>query len=635
MPTDEEQYYRDELNALRTQPPIVLPARARSSPDDGTRPGWFGLLGEALGGGQAPGYRLRGREEGAAGSRALLNFGINMLLASGPARVKPDLLSAAATGLQGAQQSIGEDQQRAAAGAAADYRERLDQAKLAITDRHGRIEQLKAMIPLLQMQRVQANPPPWGTPAATGTPAPPVDKATFLQQTAKRESGGDPTVLNYVAQQDPTAYDRGATASGKYQIVNSTWREGMQLAGLDPSKYATARDAPEAVQDQVASAIYDKYGAKPWQKGAKDWVKDERGQYQLATIKPSAPVPAAQPTGVQVAGPGAPTGTAPPPAPTPPAADPASFEAFKQQNLRGGPDLSDLERARSQVQSTYSQATTPAEQATAVAKVSEIDNKIGERKAAWEKDQTDRLFKVWEADRTQQRAIAMENLKGEQTRLTNRDAVFNAANQKGLERTQKEHGDSSNIVSALEGFRAISNGVGQPGWMQTTRLPGSDQTIAERLQQAGIKMDDTAGVQLLRGGMAGLVKSLREGMAMGSMSDRDLDFISRLGPTEWMDKDTRNAAISYLEQAHRAKMRFTADVEKEMSRGKNYGDAVDTANGKMKPFVPAVDAELSANWTNQAPEWVQRRKDWARRNDVKGGTMFHLNDGSILVMPSR
>ena len=45
MATDEEQYYQDELNALRTQPPIVLPTRARSSPDDGTRPGWLGLLG--------------------------------------------------------------------------------------------------------------------------------------------------------------------------------------------------------------------------------------------------------------------------------------------------------------------------------------------------------------------------------------------------------------------------------------------------------------------------------------------------------------------------------------------------------------------------------------------------------------
>jgi len=134
-----------------------------------------------------------------------------------------------------------------------------------------------------------------------------------------RESGGDPTALNYVAKADPAAYARGATASGKYQFVNSTWREGMQLAGLDPAKYPTAREAPEAVQDQVFNAVYGKYGAAPWQKGPKDWIKDEQGQYQLATVRPAAQpaapgggVVARNPGAVQVAGPGAGT---PPAAP--------------------------------------------------------------------------------------------------------------------------------------------------------------------------------------------------------------------------------------------------------------------------------------------------------------------------------
>jgi hypothetical protein len=179
-----------------------------------------------------------------------------------------------------------------------------------------------------------------GAPGATAPPADggggfSSDKETARKQIVARESGGNPTVLNYVAQQDPTAYARGATASGKYQFVNSTWREGLQLAGIDPAKYATARDAPEAVQDQVFDAVYAKYGTKPWQQGPKDWVKDEAGRYQLATVRPppgspgGAPVTAAaappgggvvarNPGAVQVAGPGA----GPPAAPAAPAATP-------------------------------------------------------------------------------------------------------------------------------------------------------------------------------------------------------------------------------------------------------------------------------------------------------------------------
>jgi len=171
--------------------------------------------------------------------------------------------------------------------------------------------------------RAAASAPGSGTAAAPGggfTGDREHDRALIVA----KESGGDPTALNYVAKADPTAYARGATASGKYQFVNDTWRDGMKLAGLDPAQYPTARDAPEAVQDQVFNAVYARDGFKPWQKGAKDWIKDENGRYQLATVRPQLATPPAAPGGgvvarnpgaVQVAGPGAPTAAAAPVAP--------------------------------------------------------------------------------------------------------------------------------------------------------------------------------------------------------------------------------------------------------------------------------------------------------------------------------
>jgi hypothetical protein len=113
-------------------------------------------------------------------------------------------------------------------------------------------------------------------------------KPQFLQAVAQRESGGDPTALNYVARADPTAYARGATASGKYQMTNSTWQQGAAWAGVDTSKYPTAMSAPEPIQDQVASAVYDHRGTTPWQpqQGGPQWVRGPGGQY---TLTPGAP----------------------------------------------------------------------------------------------------------------------------------------------------------------------------------------------------------------------------------------------------------------------------------------------------------------------------------------------------------
>ena len=129
-------------------PPPALPT---GTPDNGASPSWTGLLGRVLGGGQAPGYQLRGGEADTSGNRALLNFGINTLLASGPHAVRPDLLSSVATGLQGAQESANLDQSRAGALAAAQFQ----------AQREGRQDQLariKEAIPLLSLQarRLQA-----------------------------------------------------------------------------------------------------------------------------------------------------------------------------------------------------------------------------------------------------------------------------------------------------------------------------------------------------------------------------------------------------------------------------------------------------------------------------------------------
>jgi len=97
-------------------------------------------------------------------------------------------------------------------------------------------------------------------------------KAAKLADIKQRESGG---------RNVPNA--QGGPAAGYYQFMPDSWKEGLQLAGFHTDAYDTPLSAPEAIQDRVASAFYDKYGEKPWIASAKGPIAPPPG-------KPVAPI---------------------------------------------------------------------------------------------------------------------------------------------------------------------------------------------------------------------------------------------------------------------------------------------------------------------------------------------------------
>jgi hypothetical protein len=100
-------------------------------------------------------------------------------------------------------------------------------------------------------------PPPGGGGATGGGGPDPVaamPREQALDAIAQRESGNKNV---------PNAGGT-STASGYYQILDSTWQDGAKLVGLDVSRWPRAMDAPWMVQRQVAGALFDKYGAVPW-----------------------------------------------------------------------------------------------------------------------------------------------------------------------------------------------------------------------------------------------------------------------------------------------------------------------------------------------------------------------------------
>lgn len=59
-------------------------------------------------------------------------------------------------------------------------------------------------------------------------------------------------------------YDKGHTASGYWQITDTTWHGSAPKAGVDIEKYPTAMSAPREVQKTVAQTLFNEHGYAPW-----------------------------------------------------------------------------------------------------------------------------------------------------------------------------------------------------------------------------------------------------------------------------------------------------------------------------------------------------------------------------------
>jgi hypothetical protein len=75
-------------------------------------------------------------------------------------------------------------------------------------------------------------------------------------------------VNNELYDQNPKKY----TASGYWQIIDSTWKEGQQLAGIPPDQQTDrAINAPYSQQKAVAQALLQARGTTPWAASQHNW----------------------------------------------------------------------------------------------------------------------------------------------------------------------------------------------------------------------------------------------------------------------------------------------------------------------------------------------------------------------------
>lgn len=315
----------------------------------------LGLLGRMFGGGGTSAGLSTAQQEMQA-RRALMAFGTGVTEAA--TRYQP-------YGERSFMGAIGEGN-RAAWGTTAQYEQEMRQAakeareeqrqgfqdRISSLDAAGKVAKMQQELKLLALRGkgldvgqgdtdTASRPPGGGGGGGTGyghllTGDIEHDEPIIRQ----RESGGKADALNYVARADPSMRAKGATASGLYGFVDSTWKEGLQMVGGDAKAYPTAQSAPPELQKQVFQAVYKARGTTPWdsRKWGQDWQKGADGKYTLVTTPAGSETPprggvAARTGGTDVAGPPGTVpvkpATAPPPGVATPLPQPEALEKAK------------------------------------------------------------------------------------------------------------------------------------------------------------------------------------------------------------------------------------------------------------------------------------------------------------------
>jgi hypothetical protein len=205
-----------------------------------------------------------------------------------------------------------------------------------------------------------------------------------------------------------------------------------------------------------------------------------------------------------------------------------------------------------------------------------------------------------------------------------------------IDQLGKEAVESRGAVSELDGLLALSNNVKNPSVFATLKI--GDTTILNRMAQLGIVDKGEAGAtQLLQSGISNAIARLRQGMSMGNLSDRDLNFIENMAPNVYENPQTRAAVISYLRRAQDQKMRYNLEVNKLTADGKPISEALKTAAETIEtkyPIVPLRSQELADHWLDPDPVWKAKRQDWAEEHNIRPGTMFRKPNGGLEIVYS-
>jgi hypothetical protein len=234
----------------------------------------------------------------------------------------------------------------------------------------------------------------------------------------------------------------------------------------------------------------------------------------------------------------------------------------------------------------------------------------------------------WAGERTRLKDLYGELVKSNATLLTNREAVDNEDKKHTYQKLTEQTTAAGNRISSLEALRDLHRQVGSAGstaMLGNIKIPGTDLTALDMMTSAGWgskeQLSKMSLVQAYNASANQAVKDLKEGMAMGGMSDRDMTFLQNQIPRLSSSPEMRELGISLLISAQERARDMNVKIRGYMQGGMNSTEATARAQKEQAPLFPKMPQD------RDTPE---KRIQWMKDN-VPAGHAFRHRDGKVDV----
>jgi spore germination cell wall hydrolase CwlJ-like protein len=504
-----------------------------------------------------------------------------------------------------------------------------------------------------------------------------------MVRTVIGEAGGEPLT----GQQGVAAVIKNRMAAGKQDAQSvifapnqfEPWNNPAtraKLEGLDPNSQQYQDVLNKAVrpvmsgdaQDPTGGAtnFYSPTAQKALGRDTPSWAAGQTpstviGGHQFYKL-PYGP-------GTQFAGPGAPPsgstttpaatpptpGQTPPPASTAPAAPP-TFADFQAQNpIQITPaeqaTMDGLEQAKKQAAIELQRAPqTGVDRVKALEAYTTAANNVTTAQRQIQKDHTDQQVTLYNAEMARQQsdqkdaanraaAVALKEQEGKQA-ITLAQATGDEARKTAAATTENsyvldqrkqfaaDHDTTRNALGDYQMLRLFSNAAGTSTPIDNLQI--GDKTGRDLLVQYGLgtqaQREKWGAQQAFDAVVNKSILAARQGVSMGQLSDRDMNFLQHMTVSQLQDPQTRSDIISYLEQSAYRKQQYMNRVEQLWDGGKGltWGNARSAAEAEMAKtdILPVVPANFSS-----LPDADKRA--FIAKNNIVHGSLVRGPDGNL------
>jgi len=287
---------------------------------------------------------------------------------------------------------------------------------------------------------------------------------------------------------------------------------------------------------------------------------------------------------------------------------------------------------RTRIEKEYRAARAAADAKQDPGKVADVESTFAQRRHDLEtrvdarvKEGNAALDKARQDNYKQQQDAYQAAIQGDQTRQTQREKADLETRAKVHDRLNEEIGAGNTKIAALESLRAVSDMMG-PG----TALSSDQVNTLARMGVGPREFLERMGtIQAFQATANQAVTALKQGVALGNVSDRDMTFISNMIPTPNMSQHTRELLINMLIRAQQRNQQAAVDVSTAIASGVQPAQAIADARKNLAPLFKQVPKDLEKHWDSLPPSDAARERSGWFRDNMEPRTLYRRGDGSV------